>query len=156
MLSETCNSGGSGFQDKQNSEQSVKKRTLQDASGMDIVEDATELSAATYFFAPAEYFIYFNFATNCAGGLNTLIRGFSRQADEQSCSLVYDMRLLLLDLRHIQLACTCTKLSRVNAASGALLWLESLSLISWHIQKDIVVCTSGAQLKFGRLPFFVA
>ena len=28
--------------------------TLQDASGMDIVEDGSELSAGTYFFAPAE------------------------------------------------------------------------------------------------------
>ncbi|KAL0039519.1 hypothetical protein WJX77_000460 [Trebouxia sp. C0004] len=28
--------------------------TLQDASGMDIVEDGTELSAGTYFFTPAE------------------------------------------------------------------------------------------------------
>ncbi len=28
--------------------------TLQDASGMDLVEDGTELSAGTYFFTPAE------------------------------------------------------------------------------------------------------
>jgi len=28
--------------------------TLQDPSGMDIVEDGTELSAGTYFFTPAE------------------------------------------------------------------------------------------------------
>ena len=28
--------------------------TLQDASGMDIIEDGSELSAGTYFFAPAE------------------------------------------------------------------------------------------------------
>ena len=28
--------------------------TLQDASGMDLVEDGTELSAGIYFFTPAE------------------------------------------------------------------------------------------------------
>ena len=28
--------------------------TLQDASGMDLVEDSTELSAGVYFFTPAE------------------------------------------------------------------------------------------------------
>ena len=32
----------------------VPKGTLQDASGMDIVEDGTELSAGTYLFTPAE------------------------------------------------------------------------------------------------------
>ncbi len=51
----------------------------------------------------------------------------------QSLSRVDDLRVLLLDLRHIDLACTCMKFSRVNAASKPLLWLDGLLVISQHI-----------------------
>ena len=53
MFHEGFNSGSSCFQTCKLRSKG-REGTLQDAIGMEIVEDGTELSAGTYFFTPAE------------------------------------------------------------------------------------------------------
>ena len=55
MLHESCNSGSSGlgFEDMQ-IRANCQEGTLQYASGMDLVQDGTELPAGVYVFTPAK------------------------------------------------------------------------------------------------------